>query len=130
MLARLGWQKIHVFDRLAPPQRADDAAWGNTDRSYNIGVTETGIMVLEQLGAAERVRELGTPLLRRKQWTPESGGKAVWSEQKNRDTLRRRDTIVRSLHSAHCSCAVAMHCAVCHVGGFARAFQFLPSCTC
>ena len=71
LLAQLGWRNIRVLDRLARPQRSDDGLWGNSDRSYLLGVSESGQRVLDDLGVMPRVHACSTPLLYRAQWTPQ-----------------------------------------------------------
>lgn len=71
MLAQCGWRNIQVLDRLARPQRSDDGLWGNSDRSYLLGVSERGQAVLNDLGVMPRVLACSTPLLYRAQWTPQ-----------------------------------------------------------
>jgi hypothetical protein len=70
MLESLGWKKIRVLDRLPPPKPSQDGMWGNTDRSYNIGVSTRGRRILKALGADDRVAECSTPLLYRSSWSP------------------------------------------------------------
>lgn len=90
MLADLGWRRIVVLDRLPPPQRSDDGTWGKTDRSYNTGVSDLGQQTLEDLGVMDRVKACATPLLKRREWTPQTP-EGVWREQgrfsRDRDTL-------------------------------------------
>ena len=91
-LASLGWQNIQVLDRLPAPQPSGAQSWGSTDKSYNIGVSETGQVLLEELGVMPRVHACSTPLLWRKEWTPQSpDGRWVQQERYN----RTRDTVVR-----------------------------------
>ena len=71
MLEQLGWRNIKVLDRLPPPKPSQGDMWGNADRSYNLGVTERGLPLLDAIGATERVRAASTPLLYRSQWTPQ-----------------------------------------------------------
>lgn len=71
MLDQLGWRNIRVLDRLPPPKPSDGTQWGNSDRSYMIGVSERGQRVLSDLEVMPRVQECSTRLLYRAQWTPQ-----------------------------------------------------------
>ena len=57
MLDQLGWRNIRVLDRLPPPKPSDGTQWGNSDRSYMIGVSERGQRVLSDLEVMPRVQE-------------------------------------------------------------------------
>jgi 2-polyprenyl-6-methoxyphenol hydroxylase-like FAD-dependent oxidoreductase len=82
------------MDRLPPPQRSDDGLWGNTSRSYNIGISERGQAVLEALGAMSCVRACSTPLIHRSQWTPEKPEGEVQDRREERDA-HTRHTLAR-----------------------------------
>jgi kynurenine 3-monooxygenase len=58
-LAQRGFQNIKVFDQLTEPVRPDDANyWGKfrSERSYNIGITGRGQLVLQKLGVWDYVQ--------------------------------------------------------------------------
>ena len=55
MLARRGWGSITVYDELAAPPTADDAAWGAGERSYQLGLNGRGQTALRTLGCMDRV---------------------------------------------------------------------------
>jgi 2-polyprenyl-6-methoxyphenol hydroxylase-like FAD-dependent oxidoreductase len=70
MLESLGWQNIRILDRLPPPKPSRDGLWGNSDRSYNIGVSTRGRGILDAMGATDRFTECSTPLTSRSVWSP------------------------------------------------------------
>eukprot|EP00439_Symbiodinium_sp_Y106_P031690 s5821_g3.t2 len=54
-LARRGFRKVRVLDRLPEPPSPDAAVWGDPDRSYNLGIGGRGQRALAKFGALERV---------------------------------------------------------------------------
>ena len=71
MLARRGWRGIEVWERLSAPPASDATEWGDASRSYNLGVTTRGQMVLERLHVLDRVVEHSAHLDGAMSWTPE-----------------------------------------------------------
>ncbi|CAM9316923.1 unnamed protein product, partial [Sphacelaria rigidula] len=55
MLARRGYPRITVLERLEEPPPPASAEWGNPERSYNLGIGGRGQTALKKLGAADRV---------------------------------------------------------------------------
>uniref|UniRef100_A0A6U4L0R6 FAD-binding domain-containing protein n=1 Tax=Phaeomonas parva TaxID=124430 RepID=A0A6U4L0R6_9STRA len=73
LLAKRGWQNVTVYDRLAPPPPPGDAeAWGDAERSYNIGINGRGQKALGMLGAMDRVASYAVPVYGRFDWSPEA----------------------------------------------------------
>ncbi|CAE8632368.1 unnamed protein product [Polarella glacialis] len=73
-LARRGYKRIRVFDRLAKPPAPDNtAAWGDPDRSYNLGIGGRGQRALTRFGAMERVDQWSKTVVGRKDWSGKEG---------------------------------------------------------
>lgn len=54
-LFRRGFRKLRVFDRLPKPPSPDATAWGNAERSYNLGIGDRGQKSLKRFEVFERV---------------------------------------------------------------------------
>lgn len=77
MLARRGYTKVKVFDRLLEPPAPDDASvWNDfeNERSYNIGVNGRGQRALEQLEVLSKVEFYSAKCIGRMEWSPENPG--------------------------------------------------------
>ena len=75
MLAKKGFSKIKVFDRLSePPMPDDEKAWAdmNAERSYNIGINGRGQRTLSALGVMSTIGLYSKSVIGRKDWAPES----------------------------------------------------------
>eukprot|EP00854_Cymbomonas_tetramitiformis_P009139 gene9139-10832_t len=85
MLARRGWENIHIWERLQSPPSPDAAEWGNPDRSYNIGIGGRGQVSLLKLGCWNAVKKYCVGVYGRMDWSPEnSGGAGVVTEASGR----------------------------------------------
>ena len=75
MLARRGYKKVDVFDRLPePPSSNASEVWNGflADRSYNIGLSGRGQRALTAIGMMNRIDSNSAVVIGRKDWTPES----------------------------------------------------------
>ena len=72
-LARRGWEKIEVWERLTAPPSPDDAdVWGDPARSYNVGISSRGQIALESLGLIDQVLMYCKQVNGRMNWTPKN----------------------------------------------------------
>jgi 2-polyprenyl-6-methoxyphenol hydroxylase-like FAD-dependent oxidoreductase len=71
MLAKRGYNKIDVYDRLTMPASPDDInEYSNLDRSYMIGVTGRGQILLDKLGVMPTLDAYSAMVRGRKDWAP------------------------------------------------------------
>ena len=77
MLARRGWKNIEVWERLSRPPSPEASEWGDANRSYNLGVTARGQIVLAKLGVLDRVLNYAVQLDGAMSWTPEKPDEPV-----------------------------------------------------
>lgn len=73
MLVQQGVHHVQVFDQLSEPPRPDDESfWGTfrSERSYNIGVTGRGQLVLRDLGVWNNVEKFTAEVYGSAEWTP------------------------------------------------------------
>ena len=72
MLAKRGYKKITVLDRLEPPAAPDDLeVWSDTARHYLIGLNGRGQRALKTIGAWDDVLEpFCSTVVGRKDWNP------------------------------------------------------------
>lgn len=71
-LARRGFKKVRVYDRLSQPPKPDAAEWGDPDRSYNLGIGGRGQRALERFEAIDRVDRWSQTVVGRKDWQQDS----------------------------------------------------------
>ena len=77
MLARRGYTKVRVYDRLLEPPAPDDASvWNDfeNERNYNIGVSGRGQKALEQLEVLSKIDFYSAKCIGRMEWSPENPG--------------------------------------------------------
>ena len=77
MLARRGYTKVKVFDRLLEPPAPDDASiWNDfeNERSYNIGVNGRGQRALAALEVLSKVEDYSAKCIGRMEWSPQTMG--------------------------------------------------------
>lgn len=72
-LAKRGYKKVEVLDRLPPPPAVDDTAWSDTARFYLIGIGGRGQNALRKIGAWDAIEPFTQPVAGRKDWAPGSG---------------------------------------------------------
>ncbi|CAK9043413.1 unnamed protein product [Durusdinium trenchii] len=80
-LARRGFRKVRVLDRLPEPERPDAPCWGDPDRSYNLGLGGRGQRALMRFGAFDTVDHYSRTVVGRKDW---SNGEAKVTLNKRR----------------------------------------------
>ena len=93
MLARRGMNNITLFDQFAQPPKPDDkSVWGNfdMDRSYLIGLSGRGQIVLKDLDVLEKIKTYSTSLEGAIVWDPDT----PVNEPKERDFSTRTYTTV------------------------------------
>ena len=76
MLARRGYE-VKVYDRLPrPPSPSDEGYWSNfeEDRSYNLGLSSRGQLVLMDLEVMERVKSYSVDCVGSRGWSPQTEG--------------------------------------------------------
>ena len=77
MLARRGYKKIKVYDRLLEPPAPDDSSvWNDFEnsRSYNIGVNGRGQKALAELEVLSKIDSYSAKCVGRMEWSPEGTG--------------------------------------------------------
>lgn len=84
-LARRGYKRIRVYDRLGQPPAPESAAWGDPERSYNLGIGGRGQRALAKFGAFERVDHWSQTVAGRKDW-PEAGPPVVTKNNRRYQT--------------------------------------------
>lgn len=99
-LARRGFRRVHVYDRLPPPPPPDAAAkWGDPDRSYNLGIGGRGQRALTRFGAMERVEKWSQTVVGRKDWAQAgSEGKVTTNKRRYLTKVIARDRLSSCLH--------------------------------
>ena len=70
-LARRGYPRVDVFERLPEPPAVDSEEWGGL-RSYNIGVNGRGQRALERFGCLDALCEWSAGVQGRFDWSPEA----------------------------------------------------------
>jgi len=98
MLARRGWTNVEVWERLPPPPGSDAKAWGDPERSYNVGVSGRGQIALERLGCLDRVLAQCKEVKGRMDWTPGNATPTTRvSDKKYATQVIQRDRLVSCL---------------------------------
>ena len=81
MLARGGWARVRLVDKRAPPPPPPAREWAEApERSYNLGLTDRGQAVLEELGVLEDVRRFAAPVVGRQGWAKDGTPKITLKE--------------------------------------------------
>jgi len=68
-LARRGHRQIKVYDRLSEPPAPEAQAWGDPERSYNLGIGGRGQRAMTRFGVMERVDKWSQTVVGRKDWS-------------------------------------------------------------
>ena len=68
-LARRGFHKLRVLDRLPKPPAPEEQVWGDPDRSYNLGLGGRGQRALLRFGAMDVVEKFSKTVVGREDWS-------------------------------------------------------------
>ncbi|CAE7941725.1 kmo, partial [Symbiodinium necroappetens] len=97
-LARRGFRKVRVLDRLPEPPSPDAAVWGDPDRSYNLGIGGRGQRALAKFGALERVDRWSQTVVGRKDWSGEGEPKVTINKRRFLTKVIARDRLSSCLY--------------------------------
>ncbi|CAE7404005.1 BNA4 [Symbiodinium natans] len=97
-LARRGFRKVRVLDRLPEPPAPDASVWGDPDRSYNLGIGGRGQRALIKFGAFDRVDRWSKTVVGRKDWSGEGEPKVTINKRRFLTKVIARDRLSSCLY--------------------------------
>jgi len=97
-LARRGYRKVQVLDRLPEPPGPEEQVWGDPDRSYNLGLGGRGQRALMRFGAMDVVERFSRTVVGRKDWSNEGEPKVTMNKRRFMTKVIARDRLSSCLY--------------------------------